>query len=271
MKTSAFIICWPGKEKNARYIAKKILNYVDQLVVVYSTKNNFLLSGAGKWIQVPDDWYYGKKFKKILQLNKCDTMLHIHADAFCNNWIKLVKDFKEANKIFPNLGVWMPKEKNKKYFIYSDIFNENYKKYLNTNFTTALDMNYLRKKMSKNLLDRYSFVCQSDTTIWGITKKVILRMKKINYEFNNLGWGIDSASLAYSYCNNLIVVRDNSSSFKHQNHQLKTKSNYNHVNALIQMNSFFNQLTFQEIVLLKLFHQYFLINLKINKNKTKFN
>lgn len=262
MKTSAFIICWPGKEKNARYIAKRILTYVDQLVVIYSTKNNSLLSGAGKWIQVPDDWYYGKKFKKTLELNKCDSMIHIHADAYSDNWIKLVKDFKETKKNFPNLGIWMPIEKKKRYFVYSNILNEDYKKFFNINDTNALNSNFFKEN---NISNRYNFVCQSHTTVWGVTKKVILRMKKNNYEFNNLGWGIDSVALAYAYCNNLIVVRDNSSSFKHKSHQPRTKSNYNHANALIQMNFFLKQLTLQERLLLKIFHQYFLINLKINK------
>jgi hypothetical protein len=90
-------------------------------------------------------------------------------------------------------------------------------------------------------------------------------MKKIDYEFNNLGWGIDTVALAFSYCNNLLTVRDNFSSFIHKSHRLNKKSNYNHSNALIQMNNFFNQLTLQEILLIKLFHQYFLFNIEISK------
>lgn len=265
MTTSVFIICWPGKEKNARHIAKSILNYVDQLFIIYSTNDNSLFYGAGKWVKVPDNWYYGKKFKKTLQLNKCDSMLHIHADAFCCNWGKLVKNFKETNKIFPNLGLWMPFEKHKNYFKFSNILNQTYKERLKNEYLTILDSDILYKKISKNLLDRYNFVCQSDTTVWGITKKVILRMKKIDYEFNNLGWGIDTVALAFSYCNNLLTVRDNFSSFIHKSHLLNKKSNYNHSNALIQMNNFFNQLTLQEILLIKLFHQYFLFNIEISK------
>jgi hypothetical protein len=114
--------------------------------------------------------------------------------------------------------------------------------------------------------NRYIFSCQTDITIWAITKKVISRLKKINYKFNNLGWGIDSIALAYSFSNNLLVIRDNSSTFKHVSFK-KRKSNYSYANALIQMNYFFKQLTLQEKIILKLSNEFFLSTQKKNSEK----
>jgi hypothetical protein len=266
MKISAFIICWPGKEKNAQYIAKCIFKYVDQLVTIYSTKDNSLVSGAGKWVKVPDEWYYGKKFKKTLELNKCDSMIHIHADAYSDNWIKLVKNFKQSINLFPNLGIWMPKEKIK-LFDSSNIFHRRFKNTKKINFNSILDIIPKVEINNKTIeTNRFIFSCQTDTTIWAITKKVISRLKKINYNFNNLGWGIDSFALAYSYSNNLLVIRDNSSTFKHDFFK-KRISNYSHANALIQMNYFFKQLTLQEKIILKLANDFFISTLKKNSEK----
>ena len=70
MKTHAFIICWPGKELDTEKIAKQIINYVDILTVIYSTKENSTLKGNGNWHKVSDEWFYGKKFNEILNLFK---------------------------------------------------------------------------------------------------------------------------------------------------------------------------------------------------------
>jgi hypothetical protein len=39
---------------------------VDRVTVIYSDRDNLEVSGAGQWLQVPDEWFYGRKFKAIL-------------------------------------------------------------------------------------------------------------------------------------------------------------------------------------------------------------
>jgi hypothetical protein len=218
-KIHAFIICWEGKEENTKHISEEIISKVDYLTVIYSNSNNLKVYGQGEWIQVPNDWYFGKKFKKTLGLIKSDYVMHIHGDTFTDNWPLIVDKFQESIANIPSLGIWCPE----------------------INFTPwkTNEVEILRSTDG-----RYSFVAQSDCLVWGITKNVILRLNDFNYELNNIGWGIDWGAVCFSYINNLSVVRDLSVFLSHNQ-----GSGYDISLADQQMRHFFSQYTAQEMIM----------------------
>jgi len=82
----AFIICWSGKEQNAVNIASAVKPNVRKLTTIYSNHTDTDVSGAGEWIKVPDEEFYGRKFARCIKQFDSDIFLLIHADVSCDNW-----------------------------------------------------------------------------------------------------------------------------------------------------------------------------------------
>ena len=223
---SVFIICWAGKEANAESIAKQIAGHVDQLVIIYSTIDASKRSGSGIWVQVPNDWYFGKKFSKSLELNTCNQMVHIQADAHFDDWNSLIDQFKCATQNIGNLGIWSPN-------------------FDNTNWDTS------SVEVLSSPDNRYAFVVQTDCIVWGITESVIQRLKKLNYESNNLGWGIDWAAATFCFTRNMLVVRDLQMNVRHEQ-----GTGYEINEAAIDMSNFLKQLSPQEKIMYKILNRF---------------
>lgn len=223
---SVFIVCWPGKESNAELIARQIHGHVDQLVVIYSTKDTSTLNGFGDWVQVPDSWYYGKKFARSLELNVCSHMLHIQADAHFDDWKILIDQFKHATHNLGNLGIWSPDCNN-------TVWN-----------TSSV-------KILPSPDKRYVFVAQTDCIVWGMTEPVIRRLKLLDYEFNNLGWGIDWVAVTFCFTRNLLVARDLWVAVRHE-----MGTGYETNEAAKEMSKFLKQLSPQEKIMYKLLNQF---------------
>jgi len=212
----AFIICWPGKEENARHIANEIQHSVDRLTVIYSNRTAKTEAGAGHWVKVSDDWYYGKKFMHSLQLNTGNIMLQIQADAVSGNWKEVVNRCKAAHTDSPNVGVWAP------------------------------DFDYTAWRTEKVMIlengdGKIAHVAQTDGIVWSVSEPVIRRLKEFDYDANNIGWGIDWAAITYSLANNLLVVRDTSVVIDHPRSR-----GYSAELGDQQMSLFLEQLTVQE-------------------------
>lgn len=225
-KLSAVIICWEGKEDNAYNIAGQVKSKVDKLFVIYSNSTNKIINGPGIWHQVPNDWFFGKKFSKALELSSGDRLLLIHADAFADNWGVLVEKFKHALQSIPCLGLWSPE-------IHW------------THWDTA------SVEICKIDGSHYSSVAQSDGIVLGISEKVLARLKGLEYEDNNLGWGIDWLAIAFCYINGLLVLRDLSINIFHPQ-----TSGYDNEQAAQQMNKFLLQLTMPEKNMMLLLQQF---------------
>jgi len=234
MKIGAFIICWTGKEENAKIIANEIINLVDELYIIYSNKDNNIISGSGVWVKVPDDWFFGSKFRETLLISTSNSILHIHADTYSENWPNIINNFKNALKLFPNLGIWTPEIKT------------------TTWNTSAVSITSISET-------NYVFVAQTDCLVWGITSEVINRLKTLNYDSNKYGWGIDFAAVAFSYVNNLLVIRDTSIKIIHHK-----GTGYSESEANVQMIQFLEQLTMQEKVMAELLNRYVNYNSFVN-------
>lgn len=74
-QVSAIIISWEGMYPAARAIAEDLADSVDSLFVIYSNDLDEREEGPGLWHQVPQSWYFGRKFADALQVVPEDTTL----------------------------------------------------------------------------------------------------------------------------------------------------------------------------------------------------
>ena len=223
MKIHCIIISWQNYSEKAKSIASKIATHVDKLSVVYSNALEEPEDGTGNWVQVPNDFFYGKKFQISLDLITDDEiMLLIQADADCNDWKGLANRCRALMESNSSIGVWAPEIHD-------------------TSWTTK------RVKIAENNLQNISFVTQTDGIVFSFNKKVLDRLRKLKYDSNNLGWGIDWIAICYSYIHNMYVIRDNAVTVNHV-----AGSGYSSQEAAEQMNEFFTQMNPKEMVMYRL-------------------
>jgi hypothetical protein len=225
-RVHAFIICWPGQEESARRIADAVQHAVEYLTVIYSNQTETTEKGAGDWVKVPNEWYYGKKCQECLRLHAGEIMLHITADVATPDWPQLVSRCKSMHAQYENLGVWAP-----------DI------DYTDWNLETV--------RIADLKDSQLVFVAQTDSIVWSLSAPVVKRLQELDYECNNFGWGIDWLAISYATANNLLVLRDLSVKIMHPK-----GTGYGGSLASRQMYLFLAQMTPQEKVQFTLLHAY---------------
>lgn len=223
-----FIICWVGKEAFAHHIADSLIDHVDHLTVIYSNENDKVETGSGNWHKVPNEWFFGKKFHACLEHHHNeDIFLQIAADAQSDDWPGLVTKCKDAFDEYSQLGVWTP-----------DI--------------THTPWSQDRTAICQVDKDHFWSVIQTDAIVWAFSNQVTNRLKQLNYQNNNLGWGVDWAAIAIAYGSNLLVLRDTSVEVIHPQ-----GSGYASKDASNQMEDFLSQLTLQERTLVLLLQEFY--------------
>lgn len=216
----AFIICWTGKEDSARHIANSIQPYVEYLTVIYSNTTGKIEEGDGKWVKVPNEWYSGKKYQKCLQLYLGTIMLLIAADVATDDWPRLIERCKKTHVKYENLGIWSPD---------IDYTPYNSKRVIIANIKES----------------QFALVSNTDSIVWSLSNPVVRRLKELDYECNNLGWGIDWLAISYALAHNLFVIRDLSIKIIHPK-----GTGYDELRAKMQMNIFLKQMTNHEKLML---------------------
>lgn len=229
-KLKIVIICWPSVEENARLISEKLEKAGYSPSIIYSTKDNSNLSGPGEWLKVSDEYYYGRKFLKMITEFSYDILLQIHADAFCDDWLGLVERCYSLHCTNEDIGIWAPTPDN------SAWQNKSV---------------FLAEHGDSGLIS----VAQTDCIVWSMTKKVSERLNRLNLTKNNLGWGIDWAAICFCYCSGYLVVRDLKFIIKH-----KLGTGYMANEAGKQMNDFLAELSTQEKIMYRLLNESILIN-----------
>lgn len=221
-----FIISWKGMRDRANQIASAVRDFADEVTVIYSNENDFTETGEGCWIRVPNDWFYGKKFEECLRRHTSGVMFQIQADAFSENWGRVIEKCREAYSKQPDIGVWAP----------------------NVDFNA-----WVTERVAIRQIDSSGVVAVANTdgVVWSISESVVGRLRELNYSVNNLGWGVEWAAIAYAMANNLLVLRDLSLTIFHPK-----GSGYGREVAGVQMDEFFSQLTAQEFIQLNILRKY---------------
>lgn len=221
----AFIICWTGKEQLAQHIAAAIASQVDRLFVIYSNASNTVVQGAGEWIQVPDEYFYGKKFEACLQRTDADVMLQIQADAGHDDWPAVIAACRRAFAEWPDLAVWAPSVDHTPYHI-------------------------ARSGIVEAAPGLYH-VAQTDGVVWAMTRATCDRLREFDYDINNLGWGMDWVAICHAYANGNTVLVDTSILVVHpRGHGYK-----GHI-AREQMYRFFERMTLRERLYFRLLYDF---------------
>jgi hypothetical protein len=219
LKFNIFIDSWPGKHDQAAQIASSIHRSGFPVTVVYSEEKENIPTGAGKWVSVPDSWFFGKKFQKCLDEFNGDVMLHITADAQCKDWPNLVERCRHAFERIPQLGVWSPKIEG------SDAWN--------IRLTTIMTSD----------VESLQFVTQTNEIVWALSKEVVNRLRLFDYDLNKFGWGVDLAASLFCHVNNKLVAVDRDVYVYHPQ-----GTGYDSTDARRQRNEFLKQLTLQETI-----------------------
>src|SRR5262245_10560274 len=168
-----FIISWSEKHDNAARIVKAVAPSSDAVTVVYSDSNDdFNPNFSCATIKRSNELFFGDKFRACTQSCNTDILLMIHADCDCEDWSKVVRHCRSALEQIPQIGVWVP------------LINYTY---------WSLD----RTEIKKIADSPFIIVAQTNAIVVGLARPILNRMRKVNYDKNIYGWGID---LMFNYC-----------------------------------------------------------------------
>lgn len=213
----AVVISWDGMYGQARAIAQGLKDHVDRLSVIYSNKENRDETGPGDWVKVPQAWFFGRKFKRSLELHGDEEiMLQIQADASFHDWKQVANRCRASFQDLPKLGIWAPE----------------------LSWTPYDSEQAVLGRLGNT--PRYR-VAQTDGVVWALPKRLLSRLEALNYDENNFGWGIDWAAIAHAHASGLDVVRDTAIHIKHPESR-----GYPDAEAKKQMEAFLKQLNADE-------------------------
>lgn len=207
------IVSWDGMHDAASAIADPIHGVADDLVVIFSNAAEREETGAGTWVQTPQVDYFGRKFRALLdRVKPGHALLLIQADASSVDWPRLVRRYMAVRDSRPEVGIWSPVIDNSAF--------------PNGLVATGPQMDGLIE------------VNQTDAIVLGLHPKVLERLGSLNFEQNNLGWGIDWAAIGFCQTNGLPVVRDLTETIHHPRSR-----GYDSTQASQQMAEFLKQLS----------------------------
>lgn len=181
----AVIISWDGYTDRARAIASELESAVERLTVIYSNTEGIHENGPGIWIQVPQSWYFGRKFATALkQMAPHEIQLQVQADVTYHDWPELAASCVRAYAENSYIGIWGP----------------------DLDWTPwPLELVDEGPLSNSKTLRR---VAQSDGVVWALGPEVMTELKKLDYSANNLGWGIDWVAANAARRAGYYVVRD---------------------------------------------------------------
>lgn len=209
------VISWHGMHEKAAAIAAGAARAGFPVDVIYSNHDGNAEDGAGLWHGVPQTWYFGWKFRKALELfrqgGEASALLVISADAGFADWASLVCRCADVMAADPQIGIWAP----------------------------DLDVTpwpLAQVATAPPTPDGCVDVAQTDGVVWALSAKVAEALSALDYEQNNLGWGIDMAAILLARRRGLRVRRDLTCCIRHPEAR-----GYDAGKALTQMRAFWRQ------------------------------
>jgi len=178
------IIGWQGFGEKAQHIAEGLAQAPDVLLrVIYSNAAEADETGPGEWIKVPNSHYFGLKFRRAVADFQGDALVIIQADAACDDWPQLLQRCRQAFAANAALGIWAPK------IDYTPWTPE-------------------RVDIRPDPSGSMTHVAHTDGIVTAFSSAVVRRLQALNYDDNNIGWGIDWIAICHCYTQGLQVMRD---------------------------------------------------------------
>ena len=192
-RLDVIVISWQGQHGNAAHIAQALSAAPGlRVVVIYSNAAETAETGAGEWIQVPNAHFFGWKFRRALDCVRRESpgMVIVQADARTSDWAGLLARCGEQFARIPDLGLWTPR-------------------------ISYTPWSPRRVDIAPIAGTDLMHVAQTDGIVLGLARPVVERLRHLDYDANNLGWGIDSVAIAFSFAHGLKVVRDDGGQVLH--------------------------------------------------------
>lgn len=238
----ACIISWTGKHDNAIKIANQIALVTNKVSIVYSdASSDFEPDASCDLIRTDNNLFWGDKFKHSIEACDSDVLLIIHGDCSSKDWKGVVEHCRRAYQQDKNLGLWAP---------------------LTTGTVFPLQVTSLFE-LQKDKLNAVAYI---DGIVFAMQRKVVERMRRLDYSGNVYGWGIDWFAAAYSYSQGLSAKVDAAISIDHP-----VDRGYRSESALHQMKVFMQQMTEKEKsyhALIRSHTRYARVALRGNTNST---
>jgi hypothetical protein len=176
------IFSWPG-QKDAALALQSSLSAIAPTRVLHSGQDR-----QSDWHVLPDDTYFAAQWNWLLSHAAADFVLHVQADARCNNWHALVERARTVTA-HTAVGIYEP------HIDYCEI---------------QYDLTLLRP-ISPGVFE----IPVTDCTCWMIRRDIYQAFSPIDTSINRLGWGVPAVAAALAGERNLSVVRDYSTSVLH--------------------------------------------------------
>lgn len=221
----AFLLSWRHHHARAAAIAAQLVGQVDSLTVVYTEPDDDA-AGAGNWVRVPDEWYYGRKHAWCLEQFETGILLQIQADAICDDWPGLVQACRDDFASYPEIGVWAPQV---------------------VGVPWTVQATQVGPLGDSHLVS----ACQTDCTVWAMDQVVADRLRSMEVAKNNFGWSIDWAACAAAWVRGRLVVRNPRLQVVHP-----VGSSYEHREAIAQSEEFLRGLSADEYAQYKLMRDF---------------
>jgi len=203
--------------ERSRRIASQIVGMPGvNLRVIYSNATGEPEHGPGQWEQVPNACFFGAKFAAALTSCRSDVLLIVQADALFADWRQIVARCQTRFAERPRLGLWTPRIDH-------------------TPWTSdRVDV--------ESIPDQgLTAVAQTDGVVLAFSSSVMRRMRELDYDRNNLGWGIDWNAICHCYTHGLEVLREDGQTVMHA-----PSRGYGWREAVSQWHDFMGQLNDQE-------------------------
>ncbi len=235
-----FIISWFGKHDNADRIAEAVALTSDYVSVIYSDPDGILARRFScESIRRPNDLFFGDKFQTCINSCDADILLVIHADCTSDNWTEVPRHCRSAVEQNRNIGVWAP-------------------------FIDYIDWSLNKTEIDTIPNSSLSIVAQTDSTVFALTREIVDRMRKANYEGNIFGWGIDLMFNYYTYSIGKISVVDKGLLVYHPRN-----TEYSGEAATQQLVKFLQQLTPAELIQSVLLHAIIRLRVRVEQAENK--
>lgn len=214
MRQAVGIISWQGMNARAKATAEALCGAGLAVTVVYSSDSEADETGAGHWVRVPQEQFFGAKFDVLLDHIAADeTLLLVQADAECDDWPALAARFTDVLTRIPGLGLLTPEIENTPY---------------------PLNVTGVGQYDESGLFE----VLHTDAIVLVIAPAIVERLRGLDFSLNNLGWGIDWTALCHARAQGMLALCDRAIKVRHPEGR-----GYDWLQAESQMREFVTQMT----------------------------